>query len=31
MITIDIGTQAVIQGQLPGRAVNLVQEWATIT
>ena len=28
--TIDIGTLAVLQGQLPRRALNLVQEWATI-
>jgi hypothetical protein len=28
--TIDIGTLAVIEGQLPRRAFNLVQEWAMI-
>ena len=28
--TIDIGTSAVLQGQLPSRALNLVQEWAMI-
>jgi len=28
--TIDIGTSAVLQGQLPSRALNLVQEWAII-
>jgi hypothetical protein len=28
--TIDIGTWAVLQGQLPSRALNLVQEWAMI-
>jgi hypothetical protein len=28
--TIDIGTLAVLQGQLPRRALNLVQEWATM-
>ena len=28
--TIDIGTLAVIQGQLPGRALNLVHEWGMI-
>ena len=26
--TIDIGTLAVIEGQLPRRALNLAQEWA---
>jgi len=25
--TIDIGTLAIIEGQLPRRALNLVQEW----
>jgi hypothetical protein len=28
--TIEIATQAVLQGQLPRRALNLVQEWAMI-
>ena len=28
--TIDIATLAVLQGQLPRRALNLVQEWAMI-
>ena len=28
--TIDIDTQEVIQGELPSRALNLVQEWAMI-
>src|SRR5713226_6151759 len=28
--TIDIDTQGVIQGELPRRALNLVQEWAMI-
>jgi hypothetical protein len=28
--TVDIGTLEVIQGQLPRRALNLVQEWAMI-
>jgi len=28
--TVDIGTLAVLQGQLPRRALNLVQEWATM-
>ena len=28
--TIDINTQALIQGQLPSRALNLVREWAMI-
>ena len=28
--TIDIDTQEVIQGELPRRALNLVQEWAMI-
>ena len=28
--TIEIGTLAVIHGQLPRRALNLVQEWAMI-
>jgi Domain of unknown function (DUF4160) len=28
--TIDIGTSTVLQGQLPIRALNLVQEWAMI-
>jgi hypothetical protein len=28
--TINIGTLAVIEGQLPRRALNLVQEWAMI-
>jgi hypothetical protein len=28
--TIDINTQASIQGQLPSRALNMVQEWAMI-
>jgi hypothetical protein len=28
--TIDIGTLQVIQGELPRRALNLVQEWAMI-
>ena len=28
--TIDIDTQEVIQGELPRRALNLVQEWAII-
>jgi hypothetical protein len=28
--TIDINTQALIQGQLPSRALNLVREWARI-
>ena len=26
--TIDIGTLAVIEGQLPGRGLNLTREWA---
>jgi hypothetical protein len=25
--TIDIGTLAIMEGQLPGRALNLVHEW----
>jgi hypothetical protein len=29
--TIDIGALTVLQGQLPRRALNLVQEWAMIT
>ena len=28
--TIDIDTREVIQGELPRRALNLVQEWAMI-
>jgi hypothetical protein len=28
--TIDLGTLEVIQGQLPGRGLSLVQEWAMI-
>ena len=28
--TIDIGALTVLQGQLPRRALNLVQEWAMI-
>jgi hypothetical protein len=28
--TIDIGTLTVMEGQLPRRALNLVQEWAMI-
>jgi hypothetical protein len=28
--TININTLEVIQGELPGRALNLVQEWAMI-
>ena len=28
--TIEIGSSAVLQGQLPRRALNLVQEWAMI-
>jgi hypothetical protein len=28
--TIDIATRAIIEGQLPRRALNLVQEWAMI-
>jgi hypothetical protein len=28
--TIEIGTLAIIEGQLPRRALNLVQEWAMI-
>ena len=28
--TIDIDTPAVLQGELPGRALNLVLEWAMI-
>jgi len=28
--TIDIGTRQIIQGELPSRALNLVQEWAMI-
>ena len=28
--TIEIGTLAIIEGQLPHRALNLVQEWAMI-
>ncbi len=28
--TIDIHTLTVLEGQLPGRALNLVQEWAMI-
>jgi hypothetical protein len=28
--TIEIGTASVLQGQLPSRALNLVQEWAMI-
>jgi len=28
--TVDIGTLEVIEGQLPRRALNLVQEWAMI-
>jgi hypothetical protein len=28
--TIDIATSAVLQGQLPRRALSLVQEWAMI-
>jgi hypothetical protein len=28
--TIDIGTLAVMEGELPGRALKLVQEWAMI-
>jgi hypothetical protein len=27
-VTLDIGTQEVLEGQLPRRALNLVQEWA---
>ena len=27
---IDIGTLAILQGQLPSRALNLVQEWTMI-
>jgi len=26
--TVDISTLQIIEGQLPGRALNLVQEWA---
>jgi hypothetical protein len=29
-VTIEISTLKVIQGQLPGRALNLVEEWAII-
>jgi hypothetical protein len=28
--TIEIGTLAVIEGHLPGRALNLVHEWAIV-
>lgn len=28
--TIEIGTLTIIEGQLPRRALNLVQEWAMI-
>ncbi len=28
--TLDISTLEVIEGRLPGRALNLVQEWATM-
>ena len=28
--TIDIGTLAIMEGQLPGRALNLVHEWGMI-
>ena len=28
--TIDLGTLDVIQGQLPRRALNLIQEWVII-
>jgi hypothetical protein len=29
-LRIEIGSSAVLQGQLPRRALNLVQEWAMI-
>ncbi|HME08854.1 MAG TPA: DUF4160 domain-containing protein [Bryobacteraceae bacterium] len=28
--TVDINTRAIIEGELPRRALNLVQEWAMI-
>ena len=28
--TVDIDTQAILEGHLPTRALNLVQEWANI-
>jgi hypothetical protein len=28
--TVDLGTLEVVQGELPRRALSLVQEWATI-